>query len=106
MSYRYPAARSAAVKGREDLQPLAEQSVDLGWGQPVTDPLQPRRVAGVVQPGEPVVQGGEPDPGLGGLTFGVLVAVDTQPGVVGEVGAELEEERTEVGVEAVQVQYR
>jgi hypothetical protein len=38
----------------------------------------------VVDRGEPVVQRGEPDPSLGGLAFGPLVAVDAQLGVIGE----------------------
>ena len=54
--------------------------------------------------GEPVVQRLEPDPSLGGLAFGPLVAVDAQLGGVGEVGAELEEERAEVAVHAVEVE--
>ena len=43
-------------------------------------------------------------PFLGQLPLDVLVAVDAQLGVVGEVGAELEEERAEVLVEAVEVE--
>jgi hypothetical protein len=54
----------------------------------------------VVDRGEPVVEGLEPDPGLGGLAFGPLVAIEAQLGGVGEVGAELEEERAEILVEA------
>src|SRR5215472_14778259 len=69
-------------------------------GQPVADRLYSRRVAGG---GEPVVQGGEADPGLGRLPPGVLVAVDAQPGRVGEIGAELDEERAEVVIDAVEV---
>src|SRR5271163_3324373 len=42
--------------------------------------------------------------GLGGLTFGPLVAVDAQLGVVGEIGAELQEERAEVVIDAVKVE--
>jgi hypothetical protein len=38
------------------------------------------------------------------LAFGPLVAVDAQPGVVGEIRAELEEERPEVGVHGVDVE--
>ena len=50
-----------------------------------------------------VVQGLEGDPFLGQLSLDVLVAVDAELGVVGEVGAELEEERAEVLVDAVEV---
>jgi hypothetical protein len=41
--------------------------------------------------------------GLGGLAFGPLVAVEAQLGVVREVRTELEEERAEIGVEAIKV---
>ena len=51
----------------------------------------------------PLSSGLERDPGLGGLALGVLVAVDAQPGGVGEVGAELQEERAEVVVDPVEV---
>src|SRR6478672_7753006 len=54
--------------------------------------------------GEPVVQGGEPDPRFRGQMFGPLVAVEAQHGVVGKVGAELQEERPEIGVHAVEVE--
>ncbi len=84
----------------QDRQPLAQQAVDLLGAQPVADGLHRGRV---VDSGEAVVQRGEPDTGLGHLPFGVLVAVEAQPGAVGKVGAELEEERAEVGVEAVEV---
>jgi hypothetical protein len=68
--------------------------------QPVADGLHRGRV---VAGREAVVQRGEPDPGLDRLAFGVLVAVDTQLRGVGEVRAELEEERAEVAIDAVEV---
>ena len=77
---------------RQPGQPLAEQRVDLGGAQAVADRLQGGRV---IDGGEGVVQRGEADPGLGGLPFGPLVAVDAQLGVEREVAAELEEERAE-----------
>ena len=86
---------------RQDGQPLTQQRVDLAGPELVADRLHRRRV---VDSGEPVVQGGEPDPRLRGLAFGPLVAVEAQLGVVGEVGAELQEERAEVGVHAVEVE--
>src|SRR4029453_6429826 len=82
-------------------QPLAQQRVDLLRAQPVADALQPARV---IAGGEPVVQRGEPDAGLGRLPLGVLIAVDTQPCGVRKVRAELEEERPEVGVYRVDVE--
>ena len=60
---------------RQNRQPPAQQRLDLLGAQSLADPLQPGQVSGVVQGGEPVVQRGEPDPGLGGLAFGPLVAI-------------------------------
>ena len=40
---------------------------------------------------------------LGQLTLEVLVAVDTELGVVGKIGAELQEERPEVLIDAVEI---
>lgn len=70
----------------------------------MADGLDPGGVGRVIEPGEPIVQGGEPDPGPGGLTLGPFVSVDTEFGVVGKVGAELDEERAEVGVDGVDVE--
>lgn len=81
-------------------QPLAQQPVDLLVVQAVADALQ-RLGVGAGQ--HPVVQRLELDAALGKLPLGVLVAVDAQLGVVGEVRAELQEERTEVLVDAVEV---
>ena len=50
-----------------------------------------------------VVQSLESNPFLGQLSLDVLMPVDAKLGVVGEVGAELEEERTEVLVDAIEV---
>jgi len=57
----------------QDRQPLVEQRLDLRRSEPVADSLQRGRV---VAGGEPVVQRGVSDPGLGGLPFGPLVAVE------------------------------
>ena len=101
------AVAGGLVLGRErvgqDRQPLAQQRIDVGGPEAVADLLHPRHVGRVVEGGEPVVQRGEPDPGAGGLPLGPLVAVEVQLGGVGEVGAEFEEERTEVGVYAVAI---
>ena len=77
----------------QDCEPLARQPLDGFRSEAVADLLEPVHV---LDRGEPVVQRLEADPGLGGLAFGSLVAVDAQLGGVGEVGAELEEERAEV----------
>ncbi|WP_427019306.1 hypothetical protein ACQCSX_22885 (plasmid) [Pseudarthrobacter sp. P1] len=63
-------------------QPLAQQRVDFLAGQPVADPLQRGRV---LDRGEGVVQGGEPESGLARLVLGPVVAIDAQLCVVGEV---------------------
>ena len=63
--------------------------------------LQPLRVGA----GEDtVVQGLEGNAFPGQLPLDVLMAVDAQLGVVGEVGAELQEEGAEVGIEAIEVE--
>ena len=82
-------------------QPLPQQRVDLGGREAVAELLQP---SGVGAAQDAVVQGLEGDPFLGQLPLDVLVAVDAELGVVGEVGAELEEERAEVLVDAVEVE--
>jgi hypothetical protein len=89
---------------RQPGEPLAQQGVDLFGSEPVADRLQPGQVGRVGDGGEPVVQGGVSDSGLGRLPLGPLVAVEAQLGVVGEVGAELEEERAEVGIDGVDVE--
>ena len=58
----------------------------------------------VINGGEGVVQRGEPDPGLGGLPLGPLVAVEAQLGVERKVAAELQEERAEAVTGAVEVE--
>jgi hypothetical protein len=96
-----PVVRGDVLRGervRQPGQPLAGQRLDLLAVQAVADRLDR---GGVVDRGEGVIQRGEPDPGLGGLALGVLVAVAAQPGRIGEVAAELQEERAEVIVEPV-----
>ena len=86
---------------RQAVQPLAKEGVDLVGRQPVAQGLQPPRV-GTRQ--DPVVQGLEGDPPLGELPLHVLVAVEAELGGVGEVGAELQEERPEVPIHGVEVE--
>jgi hypothetical protein len=86
---------------RQDRQPLAGQCLDVRRAEAVADRLQP---AGVIDGGEPVIECLEADPGPGGLPLGPLVAVDAQLGGVGEVGAELEEERAEIGIDAIKIE--
>ncbi len=99
------AVAGPAVRGgervREPGQPFAHEPVDLGRVEPVADPLEP---LGSSQEANPLSSGVEADPGLGGLAFGPLVAVQAHLGVVGKVGAELDEERPEVLVDGVHVE--
>ena len=85
---------------RQSCQPLAQQAVDLLVVQAIADALQ-RLGVGTRQ--HPVVQRLEGDATLAQLALGVLVAVDAQLCVVGEVRAELQEEGAEVLVHAVEV---
>ena len=85
---------------RQSCEPFAQQRVDLVRPETVTDLLQ---AVGVIDRGEPVVEGVERDPGLGGLALGPMVAVEAQLGVEREVGAELHEERAEVVIDAIEV---
>jgi hypothetical protein len=85
---------------RQPGQPSAQQRVDVLRTERVADPLQRRRV---VDGSEPVVQRFEPDPGLRGLPLRPVIAVEAQLGGVREVAGELQEERAEVGVDAVEV---
>jgi hypothetical protein len=84
----------------QDPQPLAQQRLDVLGPEAVADLLEPLHV---VDRSEPVVQRGEADPGLRGLALGPLVGVDTQLGGIGEVGGDLEEERTETVVHAIEI---
>ena len=86
---------------RQDAQPLIQQGADIGRAEPVAEGLQR---AGVLARGEPVVQGLEADPGPGGLPLGPLMAVDAQLGGIGEVRAELDEERAEVRIDAIEIE--
>ncbi len=99
------AVTGPAVRGAEGMrqagQPLAQQPVDASRVQPVTGALQTLRV---LTGGEAVVERLETDPGLGYLPLGPLVAVQAQLRRVGEVRAEFDEERPEVGVDGIDVE--
>ncbi len=86
---------------RQTGEPLADEPVDLGWVQAVTDVLE---ATGVGAGREAVVERFEPDPCFGRLAFGPLVAVQADLGVVGEVRTELDEERPEVLVDGIHVE--
>src|SRR5262245_56301413 len=101
---RIVAIARSAVAGRERMrqstQPLAQQPVDSLRAQAVAQLLQQFGLrAGL----DAVVQRLERHPALGQLALQVLVAVDAQLGVVGKVGAELQEERSKLLVHAVEI---
>ena len=93
-----------AVRGGERMgqprQPLAHQCVDALGVQLSGDGLHR---LGVVTTRDGVVQRLEADAALGQLTLDVLVPVQTDLGVVGEIRAELHEQRSEVLVHQVQI---
>ena len=92
------------VAGRERMrqprQPLAQQRVHPRRRQGVRQPLH---AVGVVAPQDAVVERLERDTPLRQLSLQILVPVDAQLGVVREVRAELQEERSEVVVHRVDV---
>jgi hypothetical protein len=61
---------------RQPRDPAFEEHPDRARAEPVADRLQG---GGIVGGGEPVGQGGEPDPCLGRLPLGPLMAVDGRP---------------------------
>ena len=58
---------------------------------------------GLAQGLDAVVQRLERHPPLGKLALEILVAVDAELGIVGKVGAELQEERPEVFIDAIEI---
>jgi hypothetical protein len=90
----------AGERLRQPGQPLAGEPVDLLVGQPVADPLD---CLGVADRAERVVQGRERDAFLQALLLGVLVPVEVDLAGVREIAAELDMERAEIGVEAVEI---
>ena len=91
---------SGGERGRDHADPAVEERLDVAGPEPVADRLQR---GGVVAGGEPVGQRPVADPGPVGLAFGPLVAVEPHLGRIGEVGADLDEPRPELGVEHVEV---
>ena len=90
----------AGERLRQPGQPLAGEPVDLLVGQPVADPLDR---LGVADRAERVVQGRERDAFLPALLLGVLVPVEVDLAGVREITAELDMERAEIGVEAIEI---
>src|SRR5450755_2509758 len=98
------AIAGSAVAGwkrmRQAPQPLAQKPIDFFRRQAVAQPLRQLRIGAGL---DAVVERLEGDPALGQLALEVLVAVDAELGVIGKIGAELQEERSEVLIDAVEI---
>jgi hypothetical protein len=86
--------------GWQHRDPAVEEPLQVRRAEEVADLLQPGRV---LAGGEPVGQGGEGDTLAVGLALGPLVAVQPDLARIGEVAAQLDEARPELGVEHVEV---
>jgi hypothetical protein len=96
-----PGRTVGAGEGRRDLpDPAVEEALDHGRAEAIADPLQARRL---VAGGKAVGELGDDQAGLGRLPLGPLVPVEPHLGRVGEVAAELDEARAEVGIKDVEV---
>src|SRR4029453_2875054 len=95
-----PGAVLCREGGRQATKPFSEQAVDLRRRELVADPLEQGRVCTAQ---DAVVEGLVLDPSLIQLPLGVLVPVDAKLRVVGEVRAELQEERSKVPVQSIEV---
>src|SRR3954451_164295 len=85
---------------RQSLEPLAQQTINPIRGKSFTKPLHQLRIGAGF---DAVVERLELDATLGKLALEVLVAVDAELRVVGEIGAEFQEERPEVLVHTIEV---
>jgi len=85
---------------RKQTQPLAQQAVDLFRREAVADILQLFWFGATEHA---VVERLELNAFLCELAFGVFVAVETELGIEREVAAKLQEERTKIAVECVDV---
>ena len=94
-------AVGSGVRVRQLRQPFTQQRIDLRCGQAVAHFLQAFRVCARE---DAVVERLKGDAHFGELPFDVLMAVEAQLGVVREVGAELQKERTEVFIDAIEVE--
>ena len=91
------------VRVGEPGEPLAGEGVDPRGREAIARGLGPARGGATEQP---VVEGLEGYAGPGELLLHVLMPVQTELARVGEVGAELHEERAEVAIDAVEVEVR
>src|SRR3984893_16607776 len=85
---------------RQQAQPLAQKAVDLLRREAVTDFLQ-LRGSGTAE--HAIVERLEGDAFLRELALGVFMAVQAELGIERKVAAELEEERTEIAVDRIDV---
>jgi hypothetical protein len=86
---------------RQDPQPLGQQRPDLLLAERIADPLQRGHV---IDRGEGVVQRGEADPCLLRLPLRPVIGIKAQLGGIGEVAAELDEERAEILIHAIEIE--
>ena len=84
----------------QSAQPLAQQPLDLLRREPIGYSLQQSEVCTRF---DAVVEGLKRNPTLGKLALQVLMPVDAELGVVGKVLAELQKERPEVFVDAIEI---
>jgi hypothetical protein len=87
-----------AERMRQQSQPLSQQSVDLLRTQTVADCLEPLRIVAFQHA---VIECFESDSFVRQLLFRVLMPVQAEFGVIGEISAELEEERSEIPIHTV-----
>ena len=85
---------------RQLAQPLAQKAVDPLRREAVTDLLQSRR-SGTAE--QAIVERLEGDAFLRELALGVFMAVQAELGIERKIAAELEEERTEIAVDCIDV---
>ena len=86
---------------RQDRQPFVQQRLNRRWSEPVADGLQRD---GVIDLCERVVHPGEPEPRLRCLPLRPVMGVDAELAGVREIRRELQEERPEIGGNAVEVE--
>src|SRR5690349_15134449 len=85
---------------RQFAQPFAKERFDLLRGESLADPLRGRKIGAGEQP---VIRRFKSDAFLPQLALEILMAVETELGRVGKVGAKLDEKRAKVLVHAVEV---
>jgi hypothetical protein len=87
----------------QQAQPFSQQGVDLLCRQGVAERLGS---LGVIAGQEAIVQGLKANRSVFQLPFDPFVAVETQFGITGKVGAELQEEGPKVAIHTVDVDVR